>query len=225
MLIIFLINAIAMLPEIILEPGALQCLCASAMETYHRESGGFLMGKMVTRTVRKRPKKMLLITAVYPQQTARRGYASISDGNMKAGWRARVLLYTLSGLKGVELVGGYHTHPHDACELSKSDLNYLYEEVRYHKGREGFAVMDKWLEIVVSIEKRRYITKYSEEPFHSWHLHKRKLEGIVAADSGTGYHFTVGAFWVSKLDKEPKSEFFGLGKKKLIKEVKVHAPV
>ncbi|MBU4032367.1 MAG: hypothetical protein KKD98_06175, partial [Candidatus Thermoplasmatota archaeon] len=62
-----------MLPDIILDPGALQCLCASAMETYSRESGGFLMGKMVTRTVKKKSCRMLLISAAYPQQTARRG--------------------------------------------------------------------------------------------------------------------------------------------------------
>jgi proteasome lid subunit RPN8/RPN11 len=195
------------------------------METYPRESGGFLMGKMVTRKVGKRSKRMLLVSAVYPQQTARRGYRSISDGNMLAGWRARVLLYTLSGLKGVKLVGGYHTHPGDACELSASDLEYLYEEVRYHKGRAGFPVMDQWLEIVVSIDKRRYITRYSEEPFHSWHSHRRKIEGIVAADPGTGFHFTIGAFWVSKLDSETREAFKATPKKSVIKEAKVHAPI
>jgi proteasome lid subunit RPN8/RPN11 len=214
-----------MLPDIYLDPGALQCLCASAMETYSRESGGFLMGKMVTRKVGKRSKRMLLISAVYPQQTARRGYRSISDGNMLAGWRARVLLYTLSGLRGVKLVGGYHTHPGDACELSGSDLEYLYGEVRYHKGRTGFPVMDRWLEIVVSIDRRRYTTRYSEEPFHSWHAHRRKIEGIVAADPGTGFHFTIGAFWVYNLEVGSVSEFKALPRKAVIQEAKVHAPI
>ncbi len=214
-----------MLPDIYLDPGALQCLCASAMETYSRESGGFLMGRMTTRKVGKRSKRMLRISAVYPQQTANRGYKSVSDGNRQAGWRARVLLYTLSGLRGVKLVGGYHTHPGDACELSESDLEYLYGEVRYHKGRAGFQVMDRWLEIVVSIDKRRYVTRYSEEPFHTWHGHKRKIEGIVAADSGTGFHFTIGAFWVSELDAETDEEFNAMPRKALIKEAKVHAPI
>ena len=214
-----------MLPDIIIEPGVLQCLCASAMETYNRESGGFLMGKIVTRTVGKKKRQMLLIHAAYPQQTARRGYASISDGNKRAGWRARVLLYTLSGLKGVKLVGGYHSHPHDVCELSPSDLSYLYDEVRYHKGREGFPVMDRWLEIVVSVEMRNYITRYSMEPFHTWHSHKHKVEGIVGADAGTGFHFTVGAFWVSNLGAASEKEFLGFGRRRIIHEAKVYAPV
>ncbi len=214
-----------MLPDIILDPGALQCLCASAMETYSRESGGFLMGKMVTRKIRRKGRRLMLISAVYPQQTAQRGYRSISDGNRQAGWRARVLLYTLSGLRGVKLVGGYHTHPNDACEPSESDLEYLYEEVRYHKGRAGFPVMKRWLEIIVSVEKRKYITKYSEEPFHAWHSHSHKIEGIVAADSDTGFHFTIGAFWVSDLEAENLREFKSLPRTRIVHEAKVYAPI
>ena len=213
------------LPDIILDPGALQCLCASARETYPRESGGFLMGRMVSRKIRNRRRNLLGISAAYPQQTAQRGYTSISDGNKRAGWRARVLLYTLSGLEGVRLVGGYHTHPWYACELSDSDLEYLYEEVRYHKGRAGFAVMDRWLEIVVSIDKRKYVTEYSEEPFHTWHGHRRKIEGIVAADPKAGFHFTIGAFWVSHLDMETPEEFMALPRKRVIHEAKVRAPI
>jgi hypothetical protein len=110
------------------------------------------------------------------------------------------------------------------CELSGSDLEYLYEEVRYHKGRAGFPVMERWLEIVISIDRRSYVTKYSEEPFHTWHSHKRKIEGIVAADPGSGFHFTIGAFWVSHLDAVSKDEFDALGRKKVIREAKVLGP-
>ena len=214
-----------MLPDIVLEPGALQCLCASAMETYPRESGGFLMGKMVTRKVRNRRRRLLSISAIYPQQTAQRGYTSISDGNKRAGWRARVLLYTLSGLAGVKLVGGYHTHPWYGCELSDSDLEYLYEEVRYHKGRAGFPAMKRWLEIIVSIERRKSTTRYSEEPFYTWHAHRRKIEGIVAADPKTGFHFTIGAFWVSGLDAETAENFAAMPRNRVIHEAKVRAPI
>ena len=47
----------------------------------------------------------------------------------------------------------------------------------------------------------------------------------MAASPKMGFHFTIGAFWVSKLDAGAAEEFMAMPRSLVVHEAKVRAPI
>ncbi|MFH0815362.1 MAG: hypothetical protein V1934_00895 [Methanobacteriota archaeon] len=178
--------------EILIEPGAFVDLCASAIETYNRECTGFLLGKCKRG---EEPGRRLKICSAHPQQTARRKPTSVeeSDGG---GVRTRKVLRALSYMRGVALVGGYHSHPSNECGISMVDVKYALDELREAE-KSGYPIpAEAWLELIVAIRKRKYVLDYSPELFWNVRYSQRKIHCLIQTAPRVGYHLTIGAFWV-----------------------------
>ena len=178
--------------EILIEPGAFVDLCASAIETYNRECTGFLLGRAKRG---KEPARKLKICSAHPQQTARRKPTSVEESGA-GGARTRKVLRALSFMRGVALVGGYHSHPSHDCDISAADMKYALDELREAE-KSGCPIPGgAWLEIIVSIRKRKYVLEYSPDLFWSVRYAQRKMQCLIQTAPSTGYYLTIGAFWV-----------------------------
>src|SRR5207247_257850 len=118
------------LDHIVIERSCFLGLVTSAVEAYNRETNGFLVGNRGTRLVRQRPREVTVLRAAYPLQTEDRKPNWVSHGNEKAFKRARGAIEHAD--VGYAVLGGFHSHTgHDgAASLSRTDLDYVADELR-----------------------------------------------------------------------------------------------
>jgi proteasome lid subunit RPN8/RPN11 len=183
--------------EVYIDPPAFLSLCTSAIETYNRECNGFLMGKYSLRTISHRRRRVAAITMAYPLQTAARKPSSVTHGNYMAYRRASGTMSALSGMRGMKLVGGYHSHVGGPCRLSVDDIRYVVEETT-RMGNVKPLCPGSWLEIIVAIKKRQYSEGGRRKEPWDWHDFPRKVGCNVRTSRKTGYNITMGAFWVDR---------------------------
>jgi hypothetical protein len=107
----------------------------------------------------------------------------------------RATLRALSGLRDVNIVGGYHSHPEAEARLSDSDCGEIAWEVEMMNGHGKRLYKNSWLEIVIAITKRKYVADYEPETY--WHMreHRRKASCLIQTTPDTGYRITLGAYW------------------------------
>lgn len=213
-----------MFRDVVIEPSCFLSLCASAVETYNRECAGFLMGKEGMRQIRGRMRKWLLVQMAYPLQTADRKPSSVAHGNFKAFQRARAAIHALSGLRDLAVIGGYHSHPRGQCALSRADLEFIYFEFERTNRERRTMHMDAWLEIVITIRKRKYVSPHRHGVFWRWRDYPLKVGCTLQTSPRVGYAITIGAFWVPRLEAAEVAEFLSYEKNALIHEVAVRVP-
>lgn len=175
-------------------------LVTSAVEAYNRETNGFIVGNRGTRLVRQRPRDVTVLRAAYPLQTEDRKPNWVSHGNEKAFRRARGAIENMD--VGYAVLGGFHSHTGDdgAATLSRTDLDYVADELRrIARGRSADRV--KWLEVVVALRRREWSRRH--EIGWTARRYRRKLGCTVAVDATQGYDMTLGGFWV---EGEPDGE-------------------
>ncbi|MEW5937624.1 MAG: Mov34/MPN/PAD-1 family protein [Candidatus Thermoplasmatota archaeon] len=207
-----------------IEPSCFLSLCASAVETYNRECGGFLMGKEGKRQIRGRTRKGLVVHMAYPLQTADRKPSSVAHGNFKAFQRARAAMHALSGLREIAVIGGYHSHPGGRCALSRDDLEFIYYEFERMEREHRHLPMEAWIEIVIAISKRKYASPRSTGGFWRWRDYPLKVGCTLQTSSTVGYAITIGAFWVPRLEAADLAEFLAYDKNTLVREAAVRVP-
>ncbi|HKZ98799.1 MAG TPA: Mov34/MPN/PAD-1 family protein [Thermoplasmata archaeon] len=180
--------------NVLIERGCFLGLATAAIEAYNRETDGFLVGNTRTRLVRSRAREVTVLRAAYPLQTADRKPNWVAHGNAKAFQRARRAMENLT--LGYEVLGGFHSHTGsdgDAA-LSRTDLEYVADELR-RRSRRPEAEATRWLEVVVALRKRAWATPHrvgwTTRPYH------RKVGCTVALDAHTGYGLVLGGYWVT----------------------------
>ena len=187
--------------NIVIDKGCFLGLVTSAVEAYNRETNGFLVGnRSTTRTLRKRPRAVTVLRAAYPIQTEDRKPNWVSHGNEKAFRRARGTIENLD--VGYAVLGGFHSHTgaDGAASLSKTDLDYVKDELR-RMSRHTEADRAEWLEVVLALKRREWSRPH--EIGWTTRRYPRKLGCTVAIDATHGYDMTLGGYWV---EGEPDGE-------------------
>ena len=121
--------------DIVVDPGGFLGLCAAAIEAYNRETNGFVLGGRAVRRGHRR-RRVAVLKAAYPIQTEERKRNYVAHGNMKAFDRARRTVNHL--YVGLDVLGGFHSHPgrDGAPSLSRLDVEYIEDELN-HLHRQG----------------------------------------------------------------------------------------
>lgn len=177
--------------DIVVDPGCFLGLCTAAIEAYNRETNGFVLGGMVVRRARRR-RRVAVLKAAYPIQTEERRPNSVGHGNLQAFDRARSTMNNL--YVGLDLMGGFHSHTgtDGAPALSRSDLDYIEDEVN-HLARRG-DLRGEWLELVLAIRQRAYARPH--ELAWSFRRYARKLGATIAIKPNRGYDVTLAGYWL-----------------------------
>ncbi len=177
--------------DIVVDPGCFLGLCAAAIEAYNRETNGFILGGRAVRRGRRR-RRVSVAKAAYPIQTEERRRNYVAHGNMKAFDRARRTVNHL--YVGLDLLGGFHSHPGQdgAPALSPLDLDYIEDELNqlYRQGEER----GEWLELVVAIRQRAYARPH--DVAWTFRQYPRKLGATIAIKRQLGYDITLAGYWV-----------------------------
>ncbi len=132
--------------KVLIKPNCLDMIIASAVEVCPRETNGLLIGRLLNGTIR--------VKTAYPFLTDNRKPSFVEHGNISAMNR---LFGTLSTMKK-PLIGGYHSHPYPNgnIKLTKSDMDFIEEEL----GRLGkfgqLGGMERWVELVLSVKRKDY---------------------------------------------------------------------
>ena len=176
-----------------IERGCFLGLATSAIEAYNRETNGFLLGNAGTRTLRSRPREVTVLKAAYPIQTEDRKPNWVSHGNLKAFQRARKTVEHLD--VGYEVLGGFHSHTGSDgdARLSKTDLEYVADELR-RIGRSRGDGGARWLEVVLALKRRAWSRPHKVG--WSTRAFRRKLGCTVAISPASGFEMTIGGYWV-----------------------------
>lgn len=183
---------------VMIDPECFFSMVFSSIEVYNRETTGFLMGNVRRRIIHRKMENIVACEMAYPLQTARRKPTSVGRGNIRAFERTRALVPSL----GLFLVGEYHSHPNMEATLTKEDIDYIEERMEqiYESGEN--LIENYWLELVISIRKRRYKSK--QKIGWNWSDYRTKARCVVKIDPYLGYDLTIGGYWVHIEDNRVK---------------------
>lgn len=195
--------------DVWLWPTRLRALLTSAIEVYNRETDGVFAGLCVMRKIYGKKRKVLLVDNVYPFQTSERKPSEVSHGNIAAF--TRVMNFLTSS--DVEFLGGYHSHPYPyrGVKLSKSDVEFINDELAFIRKSRHFRTQSKWLELLICIKKKKYARK--RKPV--WRIDRRgsRAKLFITIDPYTAYSVIIAAFWIDFSKEKP-----------VITETEIHVP-
>lgn len=204
--------------DIVIDPACFLGLVTSAVEAYNRETNGFLIGADRPRKLRRAPREVAVLKAAYPLQTAERKVNWVANGNGRAFDRARQTV--TNAYRGLDLLGGFHSHtgPDAHAGLSGLDMDYIEGELSAINRGHPEPVQRRWLELVLAIRRREYAVPHALR----WTLQRydRKLRARVALRPDLGYDITMGGFLVfcEKNGRPRTIELSGT------EEARLHAP-
>ncbi len=189
-------------------------LIASAIEVYSRETNGALLGRNTTMNIDGVKKKVLSIKDVYPIQTEKRKRSEVSHGNIAAFER---FLRAMRSLK-TNIVGGFHSHPHpyEGNVLSRSDVEFIRDEIKVMSKIGQKKIEGGWLEILISIRRKNY----KRPGMSKWYMcsYVKKIRCKVRTQKRVGYDIIVSAYWVYPKKIKKKKTQYG------VKEAAVYVP-
>lgn len=179
--------------DVVIERGCFLGLATAAIEAYDRETNGFLVGNEGVRRVRRRRRTVTVVRAAYPIQTADRKRNWVTHGNVRAFQRARRAMENLD--IGYEVLGGFHSHTGDDgdASLSRTDLDYVADELRRRRRAEQDGEA-RWLEVVVALKRREWSRRH--EVGWSSRPYRRKVGCTVALEPNHGYDLVFGGYWI-----------------------------
>jgi proteasome lid subunit RPN8/RPN11 len=199
---------------VFIEKPSFKTLIASAIEVYSRETNGALLGRNATREIDGVKKHVISIKDVYPIQTAKRKPSEVSHGNIAAFNR---FLRAMKSLR-TDIVGGFHSHPHpyEGNVLSRSDVDFIADEIKVMGGMGQKRVESGWLEILISIRRKNY----KKSGMSKWYIcsYTKKLRCRVRTEKMTGYDIVISAYWVYPKKGTKKGIQYS------VKEVAVYVP-
>lgn len=184
-------------------------LLTSAIEVFNRETDGVFTAKPVLRKIRGKKKTVLYVENAYPLQTDTRMPSQVYHGNMSA---FRRVAYSLISAK-IDFFGGYHSHPqpYKGIRLSKSDIDFIKDQLKFLKKREELNAQDIWIELLVSIKRRGYVRK-QKTGWKKKHYRKR-VHFHITITPYTAFDIILSAYTIDFSGKNP-----------VIKEEKIHVP-
>ncbi len=174
-------------------------LITSAIEVYNKETDGVFSGEFVLRKFRGRKKTVLYVHNTNSFQTAERKPSEVFHGNMSAFKR---VLHSLT-TSDIDFLGGYHSHPfpYKGVRLSKSDVEFIKDELGFLRRNKHFRTQNKWLEILMCIRKVRFERKRKT----GWKLRKmrKRVKFTATINEYTRYQIIMAAFWIDFSEKKP----------------------
>jgi len=173
-------------PPVVVDRACFFALVNSAVEVYNRETTGLIVGRERRRLVRGKPRRVLVLEAAYPFQTATRSVTWVEAGNFRAAHRARNAVDSL----GFRTVGEYHSHTNYELSLSHEDLAYARDALA---GMNGTAP-PRWLELVLGMKRKEYARP--RRPGVRWRSYRRKLGCTVVLAPRLGFDVTLAGYWV-----------------------------
>ena len=184
-------------------------LLTSAIEVYNRETDGVFSGKYVLREIRGKRRQVLYVENAYPLQTAERKPSQVYHGNLSAFKRVMNSLTTA----GIELIGGYHSHPfpYKGVRLSLSDAFFIKNELDFIQKSRHFKTQKSWMELLLCVKRIRYERRQKT----GWEQkrHGKRIKFSLTITPYTRYEIVLAAFQID-FSKRPHE----------IIEARVHAP-
>jgi proteasome lid subunit RPN8/RPN11 len=171
-----------------LDRACILSLVNSAVEVYNRETTGILVGREALRSLQGARRRVLLIEAAYPFQTADRNVTWVEPGNHRAAHRARHAVDSL----GFRILGEYHSHTNNERRLSPADIEYA----RAALGRMNGTAPPRWLELVLSMRRKEYAAP--RPPGSTWRDYTRSVGCDITTGPRSGFHVTIAGFWISR---------------------------
>lgn len=173
-----------------IEESCLVVMIASCLETPHKETGGFLIGKgQKGRLIFGQRMDCLTLNTAYPVLTQESGHDYWLPGNLSAYNRITDSIRSM----GLDLVGEYHSHIGDGSKLSIADKRFIQDEHDRFRSK-GFEVSN-WIEIVLNISEKRYSRKQARS--FGCHLFRNRIRITLKGfrDPRIGYSVTIAAYW------------------------------
>jgi proteasome lid subunit RPN8/RPN11 len=154
-------------------------LIPAALEEYHKEVSGYLIGSNGRNAGR------LKVVSAYSLQSDIKKRTWVEHGNASAVKRVNKVLKTMN----MHLVGGFHTHPLGPSRLSKSDIDFIRDKLEEHS-------LPSWLELIVSVKKKDYQTKHNP----GWYLRHfpNKIGLTIKTSPWTGFDVFLSGYWIGK---------------------------
>lgn len=167
--------------DVYFEFGCFASVLSSVIESYPRETGGFIGGEDTGKKIALRMSPPLL--------SAVRKKDSVEFRDEKRYEDAKKIIDAL----GLSIIGGFHSHPNYPPLISEIDL--------YHGSLENLAklydpdspLLERWLELVVGVKKRRYQKNFS--PCADVDDSSKKVTGKIKIDRA-GYEFEMVGYWI-----------------------------
>lgn len=158
-----------------------QCLMTSlipsALEEYHKEVSGYLIGSNGSQA------RKLRIISVYPLQSDIKKRTWVQHGNESAVRRLEGIMKTMR----MRVVGGFHTHPLGPSKPSSSDIDFIEDKLEQHS-------LPSWLELIVSVKKKDYHTK--QKPGWYLRIFQKKIGMTIKTSPWTGFDIILSGFWI-----------------------------
>ena len=176
--------------EVVIDPRCFFALIASSLEVYNRETTGLLIGNYRERKLNGKRKRVIVLEAAYPFQTAKRKPTWVDIGNFEAFGRARASMYSLN----FPMVGEFHSHPNRPVRLSYADVRYIHERVSEIYENGNSMLNHHWLELIISVKKREYVNP--QQTGWSWRRYKNRLSCMIKITPYLGYRVVIGGYWV-----------------------------
>jgi proteasome lid subunit RPN8/RPN11 len=173
-------------PPVMIDPACFLSLVNSGIEVYNRETTGLLVGTERLRSVDGRRRRVLVLEAAYPYQTASRSVTWVEHGNSSAAHRARSAIDSL----GYRILGEFHSHTNNEHGLSRADVEYAASALRRMNGSAPPA----WLELVLSMRRKDYASR--RVPGFTWRDYPRKLGCTVVVTPRSGFDITIAGYWL-----------------------------
>jgi hypothetical protein len=179
------------LQDVLIDPRCLFALITSSLEVFNRETTGLLIGNQRERRVNGQKKRVIVLEAAYPFQTAKRHPTWVDIGNFTAFERARASLHSLE----FPMVGEFHSHPNRPVSLTEADVCYIRERAKeiYQKGNK--MLNHHWLEVIISVKRRFY--QHPQKVGWSLRMTKKRLTCIIKVNPYVGYRVVIGGFWIN----------------------------
>lgn len=178
----------------------MRSLLTSAIEVFNRETDGVFTAKFALREKYGKKKTFIYVENVYPFQTSERKPSEVTHGNMAAFMRVMESLTSFD----IGFLGGYHSHPepYRLARLSKSDVKFIRDELKFLRKSENFKTQNDWLELLLCIKKKRYARR--QKIGCRFRRHGKKMKIYMMITPYTRYEILLGAYWVDFSKKKPE---------------------
>lgn len=175
---------------VVMEKPCFFTIATACIEVYNRETTGFILGNVKSRTIQRKNLQAMVLDAAYPLQTAKRKPSMVEPGNTRALDRVESTIKSME----YQIIGGYHSHPDAPPRLSEGDKAYAQDRMDKLASRKYIGSGKDWLELVVSVRKRHYVTEHMIG--WTFHDYKEKARAVFTIDRHMGYLITLGAYWM-----------------------------
>lgn len=174
-------------PKVYLEYGTFATILSASIETYPKETFGFIGGLYTG--------KRIILNTSTPLQTANRAIDKVMFSDRRR-YRRLKDMYTILD---VDLYGSYHSHPKSFALPSETDLEHSTGEIYDEEFRFKYR-----LDIIIAIKKRKF--KETQNLSHPIDCTSQAITGKIKYGK-KGYEYKIAGYWVSP--EETPEEYRG----------------